>query len=278
MKECKELRDAFVEYLFDEIDEETKRRFEAHLARCSKCAAQLAEMKGTLTMMGHMRRAEPPEEFWDTYWARLSARIEQELAPRPSVSVGLLERIRHVFPTLYRPAYRWAAVVGVLIVGILIGRLFFSQRGKEPSLAQRPHSPREATFAQTVDERAERYLERSKIFLLGFVNTDPQAEGDEVSFSRQQDISEGLIQEALYLKENLSGRAQQKQRALIEELEAILLEIANLEEQEDLPHIELIRDGIDRKGILLKINIHQMKGGLGEDELDRDKGKEIALI
>ena len=66
-------------------------------------------------------------------------------------------------------------------------------------------------------------------------------------------------------------------KVLVEELETILIEIANLEEQEDLPDIELIRDGVDRKGILLKINIHQMGDGLERKKLE-SREKDRALI
>ncbi|MFQ6091067.1 MAG: zf-HC2 domain-containing protein [bacterium] len=262
MKGCKSFRHIFAEYLFDEIDGESNRKFESHLARCPNCSSQLTKMKQTLEMMGQKRRVEPPEEFWASYWARLRARMEQEAAPKARAKIGLWEKIQDFFPSIPGSAYRWAAVVGALVMGILIGRFFFSSFGvKEPTVAERAHLPEEAPLAQTVDERAERYLEKSKIFLIGFVNTDPEAEGGEILVPRQREISEELIQEASFLKENLKGHPRQGIRALIEDLEAVLIEIANLEEQEDLPHIELIRSGIDRKGILLKINIHQMRGG-----------------
>ena len=48
-------------------------------------------------------------------------------------------------------------------------------------------------------------------------------------------------------------------RALIDDLEVILLQIANLEAEHDVPAIELVRSGVDRRGILLKIQVEQMR-------------------
>ena len=47
-------------------------------------------------------------------------------------------------------------------------------------------------------------------------------------------------------------------KQLVEELELILLEIANLEEEQDIENIELIKSGIDRKALLLKIYLHDL--------------------
>ena len=46
---------------------------------------------------------------------------------------------------------------------------------------------------------------------------------------------------------------------LVEDLEIILLQIANLEEDVDLPAIELIQNTAQNTGVLLKINVEQMR-------------------
>jgi hypothetical protein len=53
---------------------------------------------------------------------------------------------------------------------------------------------------------------------------------------------------------------------LISELEIILMQIANLEEQYDLESVELIRSGIEHKGILFKININQVRSDLNKTD------------
>jgi hypothetical protein len=61
------------------------------------------------------------------------------------------------------------------------------------------------------------------------------------------------------LKKELSNTNDRRLEKLVGDLELILLQIKNLEEKEDLPEIELVKSGVDRKGLLLKINLEQMR-------------------
>ena len=84
--------------------------------------------------------------------------------------------------------------------------------------------------------------------------------------SHQKQISQQLVKEADLLKQQLKNPAQHRLRELIIELEVILLQIANLETTNDLTGIELIKSGIDRNGILLKINLEEMKESNRKDK------------
>ena len=61
------------------------------------------------------------------------------------------------------------------------------------------------------------------------------------------------------LKDDLTDANRRKLYQLVSDLEVILLQIANLESQNDLPAVEMIRSGVDRRGILLKINLEEME-------------------
>jgi hypothetical protein len=59
---------------------------------------------------------------------------------------------------------------------------------------------------------------------------------------------------------------------LITDLELILLQIANLESEYNIPEIEMVKSGVDRRGILLKINIEEMRRSQNHfNENDRSK-------
>jgi hypothetical protein len=77
--------------------------------------------------------------------------------------------------------------------------------------------------------------------------------------SRQKQISHDLIQQASSLQNDLKDPRYRRLRSLISELQVILLEIADLQKQGDLQGVDLIRSGVDRKGVLLKINLEQMR-------------------
>jgi len=78
------------------------------------------------------------------------------------------------------------------------------------------------------------------------------------SISKQQQISKELIKQTAVLKEDLQEANQKLLLELVNELQTILLQIANLEKEYDYDAIELIQSSLDRKGILVKINLGQI--------------------
>jgi hypothetical protein len=60
------------------------------------------------------------------------------------------------------------------------------------------------------------------------------------------------VHEARYLRNQpLDARSAE----LVGDLEKIMIELANLEEEHDLPNVELIRTGIRRENLLFKIRM-----------------------
>jgi len=118
------------------------------------------------------------------------------------------------------------------------------------------------TFADKVilNQRAGRYLQRSKILLLGLVNLD-ESEGEPIAinFTHQRQISQQLIQETSSLKNDLDRSDQMLLRELISDLEIVLLQIANLEADNDISAIELVKSAANSQSILLRINLEEMR-------------------
>ena len=260
MTVCRTYKKLMAEKLAGEISEQNAARLEQHLQRCSKCAEAYASMLDTLDVMQRKPRPEMEPEFWDSYYARLKARMAREESAEASITT--LSR-RKIFNLHWSPAFTIATVAAVFIFGIVIGR-FVMMPGLAPS--HRTVAPTQEAFsAQAIDYRTSQYFEKSKVLLLGLVNadTDEFQNGDNV-LTQQRTTSQNLIREASFLKENLSTTRQRRLKNLISELEIILLEIANLEEQADVPGIEMIKSSIERKGILMKINIQEMNARLLE--------------
>ncbi len=108
-----------------------------------------------------------------------------------------------------------------------------------------------------ISQRTEHYLEKSTILFLGIVNAESARE-ENSDWSTEKRVARNLMKEAAFLKGGLSRMKNERVKQLVEELELILLEIANLEEKQDVENIELIKSGIDRKALLLKIYLHDL--------------------
>jgi hypothetical protein len=162
-----------------------------------------------------------------------------------------------------------AAAVVLLAVGVTLGWLFFSPDvSQQPIIAQDPLLQEVPVQAASLEARTSRYLERSKVLLLGVVNLDPVEPEDAIMLNlpRKQEVARELMQEAGTLKQDLSDADQERLRALIDDLEVTLMQIANLESGYDVPAIEMVKSGVDRRGLLLKINLSEMQQTKGTVE------------
>ncbi|MFQ5568104.1 MAG: zf-HC2 domain-containing protein [Rhodothermales bacterium] len=266
MKHCPTYEPLMTEMFFGTLSEEDRERLDAHLASCSGCQAMVHEMEATLQVADAGTRPEPPEAFWDGYYERLVARMHEE-THRANRAQRLNEWLRDMgrlnvaaLGLTPRRIFQLSGAVALIAVGVLIGWLVFgSSSSPVPGVAHDPSVEEVPVRAASLEARTDRYLERSKVLLLGLVNMEPERDGVVLNLSRKQEVARELIEESSTLKAALSDEDQRMLRLLIEDLEVILLQIANLETRYDLSAIELVQRGVDRRAILLKINITEMR-------------------
>jgi hypothetical protein len=253
---CRDYEPLFIESFYNEISTENQKRLEEHLKECQKCAAEFSNMKATLNVMDRHVKKEPPEEFWANFLPNLEKRLEKEESRKLEPKIISW---RQNFTTKYAWAVRLAAAIAFVSIGIFIGKYFKNEPSEQAAIMKTEPSQIAVPANASADERAMRYLKRSQVLLLGLVNFEPESTDSYVpDLSRKKEISEELIQEASVLKRDLNAPSQRRLKELVSDLEVILVQIANLEEQNDLPQIELVKSGVDRKGILLKINLEEM--------------------
>lgn len=278
MSSCRKWRGSFIQALYDELTPEQRTRFEEHLKTCPKCAADYARFASTLRIMDQRERPEPEDVFWAGYWDRLAPRLETTGKTRAAVH-GWKNRVTKVFAIQPHWAIGAAAAAALLVVGIFIGKIAFGPSAIDTDGGSHPvRGSRDTAKMTSLPARAERYLERSQILLLGLVNFDPETEDPEaLDLTQQRAVSQQLVREAGLLKAELSGPPDRKLVALIQDLEVILLQIANLESEQDLAAIEMVKAGVDRRGILLKIDLEAMRQVEETDTAEPDRAGERAI-
>ena len=256
MNDCQKYQNMFIDALYGELSLEDKPVFEKHLQECGLCRQEYEEMTATVDTMSRRIRPEPEAEFFDGYWNRLAKRMDKEQVVHTSKDKwweSLFSRRTGLLP---RWAYQAVASILLVVVGIFLGRMFFTP-------GQGTDMP--ATMAQVVSrpdsqinvsQRAFNYIQRSKLIVLAISNFDPENQDPTaLDLPYQQQISRELVQEASWLKGELSGGHHRRLQELISDLEVILLQIANLEEESDISAIELMQDGVKSRGILFKIHL-----------------------
>ena len=247
MKKCTRYEGWMTDALFDELDVSKQSQLDEHLSKCRDCATVYESLKGTLDHMGQYARPEPDDEYFKAYWNKLESKLDTPV--RQSIGYRLFDFLS-VFPV---PKLAFGAAC-ILFVGIFIGRTFFREPAVIPFVEHY-----NAPSAQLIHDTGQ-YLERSKLILLGFVNTDSEdAELLSDDLSRQKRISGQLVSQSASLKTALSDSKQHLLLELVEELELILMQIANLETESDMDGVELIRSGAEKNAILFKINLGEMQ-------------------
>lgn len=248
----KECRDLFVEALYDELPSARSSDFRKHLSECAECHSSFADLKNVAATMSRRAYAPPTNAEWTSFWNVLEPALRQE--GNSPYRESLFGRVLRFART--RPSWTISmATVLILSFGIVIGQLMV--RGPFDLGGGQLEKGLSAAERILLNERAINYLERSKVLLLGIVNSG--ATESVTGLQKEQQVSRMLVSEAAELKSSLSEADEQRMKQLITDLEVILLQIANLEEEKGFPAVEIVRSGVERRGILLKINLEQMR-------------------
>jgi len=97
------------------------------------------------------------------------------------------------------------------------------------------------------------YLRQSQMLLVGVTNM-PIDEGQLPDLTIERETSRHLVEEARMLKQqSLDDRSVR----LINDLQKIQIELANMDPRNDLPTMELVRSSIERENLLFKIRMEE---------------------
>lgn len=256
MSDCKKCQDLFCEAFYEELNAEQKNFLESHISVCEGCESEYAEVTSTLKVMEKRARPEPEQAYWNGYWNKLARRMEEEktLTPKPE---SWWRTFIRAFTFAPKWAFQTAAALSLVVLGIYLGKMIFSP--SVPGVQQARQLPAVTSQVEQSAEyihRAHNYIERSKLILLALINFDPETEDSyALDLPYQQQVSRELVREASFLKQGIADSDQRRLRDLIADLEVILLQIANLESENDFEAIELVKEGVDSRGILLQIHV-----------------------
>lgn len=257
------MQDLMVDVLWNEDAQALPGALERHLASCPSCDQVFHEMREAVRMASESAVPSLPDAYWDTFYDRLVDRMQPASRERNLRAASWLKRMRESlvvkmpFPA---PIARIGFAMALVLAGVLVGRYWEMSTATDQAKGTEGAVAPPASSEIQLTARTQRYLDRSNVLLLGLVNFDT-AEDDPsaINLGRKKVVAAELVEEARLLKADLGAYRERQLVELVEDLERILLQIANLEAQHDLPSIEVIQRGVDRGSLLLKINLEQMR-------------------
>lgn len=278
---CRSYEELLAESVGGQLSDRDRERLASHLATCAQCREVSASFGSVVDIVTSVKRDDPGNEFWDGYFERLQERMDptpSPLVPRERLSIRARIGLALIRSGLHPAAFRRYAFAVVLIgFGFLLGRGFFSA-GVDLPIDEPDTRTQHIVRASATEERAFSYLVRSKTLLLGLINFDPQSDDAELlNLPKRRVIADELLGEAVELRKELSETDQHRLEKMIADLELILIQIANIESNYGLHGVEILRNGVDQTGLLLRINVEEMRRNAVRKKPSSDKNTEAAV-
>lgn len=190
----------------------------------------------------------PKEEMWAAIQAKRTERTEKTQKTqkteesRPGiVPLRPLRHLRHL---------RWpVGIAALLALGIGLGRLSAPRSGssKPPVVAAAGDSaPRSNDIAYRI--AATEHLSQSEAFLTLFRTSVRRGGNEELASATARQL---LATNRLLLDSPAAGDA--KTRLLLQDLELVLAEIAQLSPRPSSPDLDLITEGLERGGVMSRL-------------------------
>jgi hypothetical protein len=222
----------------------------AHLNECSECREELARIEAVFGALDAMPIPDPGEDYGERVW--------QRIAPR------LGERKARWWESLFVPQRLVAlgGVVALVILAFVAGRL---TRRPVPSGDQADAAKvRERVLVVAVGE----HLGRTEMVLMELENAPTQKGQKAINISETQRRAEDLVEENRLYRQTALKEGDQVMASTLDELERVLLDIANSPEELTPAAFETIRKRIEAQGLLFKVRV--VKQGLDERKANPD--------
>jgi hypothetical protein len=212
---------------------------DAHLAACGQCREEFERLARVLTLVEAegLNPVEPPgAAFERTVWARL----EPQLTRRQS----WMQR-------LFTSTPRWAFAGGI---AALILAAFVAGRFSRDVV---PAAPQTTAASTDVAERVlvlavVDHLDRSQMVLLEVLNADF---GDDFDLDAEQSLARDLVTANRLYRQTAVRTGDEQTSELLDELERVLVEIANTPQGATKDDLEALRASIASRGVLFKVRV-----------------------
>lgn len=224
-------------------ESEEVERIDRHLEGCSDCRAERERLVATLAAADRLPVPERPESYPDRVWNRLSRERLHGRATGWKLWLGW-------------PRLSLAASAAVLLVVAFAAGHWLGNRS-DPS-GPPPQAVRERILLVAVGD----HLERSQRLLIELVNAE---EGGSVDWSHSRGWARELADDNGLYRRTARHAGDEPLAELLEELETVLLEVANGSAEAGTGELAELRSRIESRGLLIRVRL------LGDDARQRGR-------
>ncbi len=213
---------------------------DGHLRACATCRAELARLHQTLALVDTSAEGDPPAGYEATLWARLQDQLEAPLS--------WWRRLGHDGPVKWAMAGTLATVLlGAFLAGWLAREVVAPAPAPARVDATTATVPRRVLVAAVGD-----HLERTQMALAELMNTS-HATGADFDDDRARASDLVAMNRLFRQSAELSGDTQMDD--VLEQLERVLVEIANAPAGLSTADLDALRARIERGGLIFRVRV-----------------------
>jgi hypothetical protein len=232
--------EALVLLFYGDTGPDEERQLTAHLDSCTACQPVWHQIRTTLAAVDAAAVPEPPADFERVMWARLQGELEtMRLTPAPWWS------LRHMLPA--------GALAAVLLAMFAIGRYWPGAQEAAPDNAQAtpakvPASQSERALLVAMDD----HLERSELLLVELMNSPAN---DAVRLGFERETADDLLSSGRLYRQTATHTGNVYLAAMLEDLEAVLVEIARSPQTLKAQEMNALRTRIEQDDLIFKVRV-----------------------
>ncbi|MGE5359924.1 MAG: hypothetical protein ACM3NQ_12985 [Bacteroidales bacterium] len=218
-----------------------------HAEHCEECAARLRSLERTLAAVDSHAIPDPGANYGAMVWARIEPRLA---AP---------SRLRWLFAWLAPRRLAFAGAVALLVVAAFVAGRYSSAPTSPALVADKgvAKAPQPAATAAQVRDRVllvavGDHLERSKMVLVELMNS-PEAASMDISGT--QEWARELVPTNRLIRQTANDAGEKGVADVLEDLERVLVEIANSPSRISSAEFEQIRQRVEAQGLVFKIRV-----------------------
>ena len=216
---------------------------ERHLAECSTCAAEFAQIRATLSAIDYPvpeRAADYEAQLWST----LKPRLDVTESPKASIWHALLQ------------PRKWAvagALAVLVVAAFLAGR--YLPRHEQPGPIVKVQAPKTGSDRVLMVAVGD-HLDRTEMILVELANTP--AEG-KIDISAERDLAQSLVNENRLYRQTAQHDKDTEIANALDQVERVLIDIAHHPDSVSGKELGELQQRIESQGVLFKVRVIESK-------------------
>jgi len=231
--------DELILHYYGETDRADHARVESHLGSCAECQFAHEKLRRVMTLVDSASPVEAPPAFERTAWARL----EPALPPSRSA-------LRWTSSVFWFPQWALAGGVAALVLAAFMAGRFTG--GESPVATSPSAAVAEVERGRVLQTAVGEHLDRTQMMLVELANAD--VDGADVLAS-EQGRAEDLVAANRVIRQSALQSGDAQVVDILEDLERVLLEIANAPANATSNDLTDLQSRITREDLLFRLRV-----------------------